>query len=638
MAHHGHRRHRLDARSPDRLELGPVALGLVMLLGAALLAVACAPPAESSSKTPENPLAVSTSNAASFVEDAEAVWLDLAIQNDRAAWVQSNFITVDTNVIAAQARERQIAAQVELAKLAAGFDADEADPVVARKLGRLVTSIVLPAPSEEAKQEELARITSEMEAEYGAGEVCTESAGEETCLDLEDFETVIDESRDPEALLAAWTGWRQVAPRYREQFRRYVELANEGARELGFADLGALWRSGYDLPPDAFAAELDRLWGQVRPLYDALHCHVRAQLAEHYGEGVVAPSAPIPAHLLGNMWAQSWGNVYDLVAPPSVDAGYELGERLRAEGYDPLEMVRTGERFFTSLGLDPLPETFWERSLFTKPADRDVVCHASAWDIDYEDDLRIKMCIEVNAEDFSTIHHELGHNYYQRAYNDQDPLFRDSANDGFHEALGDTVALSITPAYLEEIGLIDQEPPASADLALLMRLALDKVAFLPFGLLIDKFRWEVFSGAIGADEYNAGWWRLREEYQGIEAPVERDESDFDPGAKYHVAANVPYARYFLAHILQFQLHRALCAAAGVEGPLHRCSIYDNAEAGARLAEMMSVGASRPWPEALAMITGPEGGEAEMDATAILDYFAPLQEWLDEQNEGRTCGW
>jgi peptidyl-dipeptidase A len=599
---------------------------------ASTLLASCSP-AESPPASPTG-LPVSNADPAAFVRDAEALWLDLAIETERADWVQANFITVDTNALAAAARERQIAAQVELAELAAGFDASAADPVVARKLRALVTSIDLPAPADPALQAELARITAEMEAEYASGEVCSDQDDSATCRDLEDFESVMDTGRDPQALLDAWTGWREVAPRYRQAFARYVELANAGARELGFDDLGAMWRSKYDMPAGDFAAELDRLWAQVQPLYDALHCHVRARLAERYGESVVDPAAPIPAHLLGNMWAQSWLNVYDLVAPPSVDAGYELGERLRAEGYDAIRMVETGERFFTSLGFDPLPETFWERSLFTKPADRDVVCHASAWDLDFEDDLRIKMCIEVNAEDFSTIHHELGHNFYQRAYKGQDPLFRDSAHDGFHEALGDTVSLSVTPAYLERIGLIDTEPPAAADLALLMQMALDRVAFLPFGLLVDKFRWDVFSGAIGAGEYNAGWWRLREEYQGVRAPVARDEGDFDAGAKYHVAANVSYTRYFLAHILQFQLHRDLCAAAGIEGPLHRCSIYGNTEAGDRLQRMMALGSSRPWPEALATI----GGSREMDASAILDYFAPLQAWLDEQNANRQCGW
>jgi peptidyl-dipeptidase A len=419
----------------------------------------------------------------------------------------------------------------------------------------------------------------------------------------------------------------------RDDYRRFVELANMGARELGFADTGAMWRSGYDMPPEEFAAELNRLWGQVRPLYEALHCHVRARLREHYGDAVPA-GGPLPAHLLGNMWAQSWGNVYELVAPPDADPGYDLDERLEAAGYDPLEMVRSGENFFSSLGFAPLPDTFWERSMFTKPADRDVVCHASAWDVDQVDDLRIKMCIKITAEDFRTIHHELGHNYYQRAYNQQPFLYRNSANDGFHEAIGDVIALSVTPSYLVEIGLLENEPDPAKDLGLLMGDALDKVAFLPFGLLIDQWRWKVFSGEIPAEGYNQGWWDLRLKYQGIAPPVERTEQHFDPGAKYHIPGNTPYTRYFLAHVLQFQFHRDLCAIAGYQGPLNRCTIYGSAEAGERLARTLEMGQSRPWPEALALISG----SGEMDATAILDYFAPLKAWLDEQNAGRRCGW
>jgi len=411
-------------------------------------------------------------------------------------------------------------------------------------------------------------------------------------------------------------------------------VANEGAEELGFSDLGELWRSGYDMAPDDFAAELDRLWEQVRPLYEALHCHVRARLAEQYGESQVPLDQPIPAHLLGNMWSQSWGNIYDLVGPGESDPGYDLTQLLVRNGVDEKEMVRYGERFFTSLGFDPLPDTFWERSLFTKPNDRDVVCHASAWDLDYVDDLRIKMCIEINDEDFTTVHHELGHNFYQRAYAEQDPLYRDSANDGFHEGIGDTIALSVTPEYLVQVGLLDRAPSAKGDLGLLMRQALEKVAFLPFGLLVDQWRWKVFSGEIAPDDYNAGWWALREKYQGVRAPVTRGEDNFDPGAKYHVPANTPYTRYFLAAILQFQFHRSLCEIAGVEGPLHRCSIYGNQEAGKRLIEMLEMGSSKPWPEALEALTG----RPDMDATAILDYFAPLMEWLEEQNRGRECGW
>jgi peptidyl-dipeptidase A len=578
------------------------------------------------------PGAPTAADAARFVDSAEVVLSGLSERAARAQWIQSNFITYDSEILAAQATENYLGAAVELATTAARYaDVPGLDPVVARKLQALRGGLTMPAPSDAEKTAEVTRLQTSMESTYGRGEYCN-AAGE--CWDLGEMTELLATSRDEALLREIWTGWRTVSVPMRGDYQRFVELTNEGARELGYSDVGSLWRSNYDMDPDAFAAELDRLWGQVRPLYDALHCHVRAELADEYGPSVVRPGEPIPAHLLGNMWAQSWSNVYDLVAPPDADPGYDLTERLRAEGYDALEMVRTGERFFSSLGFEPLPSTFWERSLFTKPADRDVVCHASAWNLDDEEDLRIKMCINVNAEDFQVIHHELGHNYYQRAYNTQPWLFRGSANDGFHEALGDAVALSITPTYLRDIGLIDQVPPPEADLGLLMRDALDKVAFLPFGLLVDQWRWQVFSGEIGPDEYNRGWWDLRERYQGVAPPVVRTEAQFDPGAKYHIPGNTPYTRYFLAAILQFQFHRALCEEVGFEGPLNRCSIYDNAEAGARLAAMMEMGSAHPWPEALQALTG----RPDMDASAILDYFAPLKTWLDAQNQGRTCGW
>ena len=576
-------------------------------------------------------VAQTVEEAVAFADSAEAVLYDLGVKAGRAQWIQSTYITHDSEILAAEANEAYTAAAVDLATQAARFN-DLALPYDAeRKLRMLRTGMTMPAPNDAAKTAELSQIASRMESTYGRGEYCREDG---TCLSLPDMERVLAESTDPDSLLDVWAGWRTVSPAMRADYTRFVEIMNEGARELGFSDVGAMWRSNYDMDPDAFAAELDRLWGQVRPLYEQLHCYVRAELAEEYGTDLVPADGPIPAHLLGNMWAQQWGNVYDLVAPEDGDPGYDLTALIRAHGYDAREMVRSGERFFTSLGLDPLPESFWERSLFTKPADRDVVCHASAWNVDDVDDLRIKMCIQPTAEDFQTIHHELGHNYYQRAYNQLPYLYRTSANDGFHEALGDAVALSVTPAYLVEIGLLDEEPDASKDIGLLLRDALDKIAFLPFGLLVDQWRWQVFSGEVAPADYNAAWWDLREHYQGVAAPVERTEQHFDPGAKYHVPANVPYTRYFLAHILQFQFHRALCEAAGYEGPLNRCSIYGNEEAGRRLDAMMQMGASRPWPEALEALTG----SPEMDATALADYFAPLASWLEEQNEGRTCGW
>ncbi|HEX3131069.1 MAG TPA: M2 family metallopeptidase [Thermoanaerobaculia bacterium] len=570
-------------------------------------------------------------DARKLIEKASAELLDLSIEAGRAQWVQSNFITYDTEILAAKRNEVALTRAVEYAKEASKFDDVKLPDDLRRQLDLLKRGLTLPAPSDPKKTAELTRLAASLEAQYGSGKYCPKP---DQCKDLGELENVLAESRDPKEQLEAWTGWHSIAPPMRDEYQRLVEIANEGARELGYKDTGALWRSKYDMPPDDFAKELDRLWGQVQPLYNSLHCYVRARLNQKYGNQVVPLDKPIPAHLLGNMWAQEWANIFDLVAPPNADPGYDLTKILQERKTDAKQMVKYGESFFTSLGFAPLPDTFWERSLLTKPRDRDVVCHASAWSIDYKDDLRIKMCIEPKAEDFATIHHELGHNFYQRAYDEQPFLYQDSANDGFHEAVGDTIALSITPEYLKKIGLIQQVPDTSKDLGLLMRLALDKVAFLPFGLLIDQWRWKVFSGEIPPDKYNAGWWELREKYQGVMAPVARSEKDFDPGAKYHVPGNTPYTRYFLADILQFQLHRGLCQAAGYKGPLNRCSIYGNAEAGKRLQAMLAMGTSRPWPEELKVVTGQD----KMDASAIVDYFAPLKTWLDEQNKGKKCGW
>lgn len=570
-----------------------------------------------------------------FIEDAETRLLTLAIKSQRAAWVHETYITDDTEALAAQADQAVKDATAEFASQARRFESLRLPPDLTRKFYLLKHNADIPAPRDSAKSAELSKIAASLQGDYGKGKWCPEGA-QGKCLSLNEMENIMAQSHDPEEMKRVWIGWHAIAPPMRERYTRMVALANEGAKEMGFADVGAMWRSGYDMPPDAFSAELDRLWLQVRPLYLSLHAYVRSQLAKKYGSSVVAPDAPIPADLLGNIWAQTWDNIYPLLAPPNADSGFDLTEILKSHNTNALGMVRYGERFFTSLGFAPLPETFWERSLFTKPRDRDVVCHASAWDVDYVDDLRIKMCIEIKDEDFSTIHHELGHNFYQRAYDQQPFLFRDSANDGFHEAIGDTIALSVTPEYLKQIGLLESIPPASSDIGLLMKRALGKVAFLPFGLLIDKWRWRVFSGKISPADYNKAWWELRREYQGVAPPVPRSEADFDPGAKYHVAANVPYARYFLAAVLQFQFHRALCRAAGYTGPLHRCSIFNKKEAGARLAKMLTMGKSLPWPDELEALTG----EKQMDATAILDYFAPLKQWLDEQNKlnGVQVGW
>lgn len=577
--------------------------------------------------------APTVAEAERFISKAETRLLDLWVKSGRASWVSENFITDDTEQMSADADAAVKAATAELANESKRYEKLSLPPDVARKFMLLKLSVDIPAPRNPAAQAELAKIDASLDADYGKGTWCPDDK-KENCKQLPDIEKIIDNSRDPKELLAAWEGWHAIAPPMRKRYTRMVELSNQGAREMGFADVGAMWRSGYDMPPDDFAKELDRLWTQVRPLYVSLHAYVRWKLAEKYGKDAVREDEPIPAHLLGNMWSQEWGNIYPLLAPQNAESGPDVAAALRAKNVDARGMVRDAEGFFKSLGFEPLPASFWERSLFTKPRDRDVVCHASAWSIDFKEDLRVKLCLEQTAEDFITVHHELGHNFYQRAYNMQPPLFQNGANDGFHEAIGDTIALSVTPEYLKQIGLIDSVPPPSADIPLLLDRALDKVAFLPFGLLIDQWRWKVFSGEIKPADYNKSWWELRRKYQGIAPPVARSENDFDPGAKFHVAANVPYTRYFLSYILQFQFHRALCKEAGYTGPLNRCSIYGNKAAGAKFAKMLAMGQSRPWPDALEALTG----QRNMDATAILDYFAPLKKWLDEQNAGHKVGW
>jgi peptidyl-dipeptidase A len=573
--------------------------------------------------------------AQKFIEDAEQRLFDLGVKASRAGWVQENFITDDTEQIAAEAGEVANTAATNYAKEAHRYDSISLSPELSRKRLLLELATGFPAPDDPKAQKELAQVLASLDGDYGKGKWCPDG-DKKPCMDVTAVEKWMAEGRNPEELKRAWIGWHAIGAPMRQRYARMVELGNQGSKELGYADVGALWRSNYDMPPDAFAKEEDRLWDQLRPLYESLHAYVRGQLRKKYGNDLVPAHGPIPAHLLGNIWSQEWNNVYSLMDSPKPAQSYDLSKILQDRHTDAKGMVHYGEAFFTSLGFAPLPKTFWERSLFTKPADREVVCHASAWDVDFKDDLRVKMCIQIREEDFRTIHHELGHNFYQRAYNTQPPLFQNSANDGFHEAVGDTIALSVTPEYLKKIGLIDMVPPASGDIDYLLQQALEKVAFLPFGLLVDKWRWEVFSGRVKPEEYNKAWWELRRKYQGIVPPVERTEADFYPGAKYHVPGNVPYARYFLARILQYQFQRALCREAGSTGPLHRCSIYGNKAAGEKLNKMLAMGASKPWPEALATLTG----EKQMDASALADYFAPLKTWLDEQNKANhyPVGW
>lgn len=618
--------------SASLLRASAAALALALPLAAPLAAQdAAAPAAEAAPQYPLTP-----QGAKDWLAAIEPEYAAFVVEYGHISWLNATYLNHDSDTMAAkygaQLTLRQVAYANEAARYAriAGLDAE-----TARKLDILRTGISMPAPGTPGAAEEMNAIATRLGSAYGRGKGTLNGAA----INGSDIEAEMGNlERTPAELKEMWASWHDnVGAPMRADYTRMTGIANDGAKELGFADLGAMWRSGYDMPPEQFSAETERMWQEVKPLYVALHTYVRGKLNDKYGDAVQPRTGPIRADLLGNMWAQEWGNIYPLVAPEGAgDIGYDVTDLIAKKNLDAVGMTKVGEQFFSSLGFASLPATFWERSQFTKPADREVVCHASAWNIDNVDDLRIKMCIKPNADDFTTIHHELGHNYYQRAYNKQDFLHLNGANDGFHEAIGDMIALSITPEYLVQIDMLDpaQVPSADKDIGLLLRQAMDKVAFLPFGLLLDRYRWGLFDGSIPEAATNTGWNDLRREYQGIVPPVDRDPAGFDAGAKYHIPGNVSYTRYFLARLLQFQFYKAACDTAGWEGPLHRCSIYGNKDVGAKLDAMLALGASKPWPDALEAFTG----ERQMNGTAMVEYFAPLMTWLEEQNKGEVAGW
>lgn len=556
----------------------------------------------------------------------------LSKETSAAYWVRNTYITPDTAILAAKAGERSLAFESRVVNQAKQYRDADMDPVTARAIELILRGSSAPAPDDPALQAELSEILTDMEGQYGAGKYC-DAQGE--CRELQELESVLAQSRDYDELLDIWQGWRAVSVPYRKQYQRFVEIGNQGAKDFGYKNLADLWQGGYDMDSESFVKESRRLWAQVKPFYEELHCYVRDKLGETYGVDKVPPEGLIPAHLLGNMWSQTWDNIYDIVEPYEGIDSLDVTAALVDQGYDELKMTRTAEAFFTSLGLPSLPDSFYKNSMLKKPRDRNVVCHASAWDIDNGKDPRIKQCVEINEEQLGTLHHELGHIYYYLMYKDQPSVFKGGAHDGFHEAIGDTIQLSMTPAYLQEKGLIEAATESyEATINNQMKAALQKIAFLPFGKMIDEWRWQVFSGEIAPEDYNAGWWRLRQKYQGIAAPLERSEADFDPGAKYHIPGNTPYTRYFLSFIMQFQFHKALCDVGGYQGPLHECSIYNNKIAGKKLGDLLAMGQSKPWPEAMQAMTG----QRSMDASAIIDYFAPLNAWLKKENQGRQCGW
>ncbi|XP_061223897.1 angiotensin-converting enzyme [Neopsephotus bourkii] len=562
---------------------------------------------------------------------AEAVWNAYT----EASWAYNTNITDHNKEIMLDKNLAMSRHTLEYGMRARQFDpSDFQDESVTRILRKL--SIIERAALPEDELKEYNTILSDMETTYSVAKVCREN---KTCHPLDpDLTDIMATSRDYDELLFAWKGWRDASGKQiKNNYKRYVELSNKAAVLNGYSDNGAFWRSLYET--STFEEDLERLYLQLQPLYLNLHAYVRRALYRKYGEEHINLKGPIPAHLLGNMWAQSWSNIFDLVMPFPDATKVDATPAMKQQGWTPKRMFEESDHFFTSLGLIPMPQEFWDKSMIEKPADgREVVCHASAWDFYNRKDFRIKQCTVVNMDDLITVHHEMGHVQYFLQYMDQPISFRDGANPGFHEAVGDVMALSVsTPKHLHSINLLDQVTDnIESDINYLMSIALDKIAFLPFGYLMDQWRWKVFDGRIKEDVYNQEWWNLRLKYQGLCPPTPRSEDDFDPGAKFHIPANVPYIRYFVSFVIQFQFHQALCAAAKHTGPLHTCDIYQSKEAGKILGEALKLGFSKPWPEAMELITG----QPNMSADALMSYFEPLMAWLVKENEKNeeVLGW
>ena len=567
-------------------------------------------------------------DAARFVADAERRLHDAARRLARAEWIATTYIIADTVALLDDEKAHISALSTELAREALRYmDREmELDRDTRRKIDLLRRTIGTPAPLDPALNAEMQAASGRMETHFAQARVLTPDGAE---LNVDEVGAVLRTSRDPEMLKRLWTGWYDAGPPSAHDYARYVELANEGARTLGFPDAGAETRAGRDMPPEALIAEIERLWSQLQPFYNALHTYVRRRLVERYGEQELGADGTIPLHLLGNLWGQDWSGIEELVLPPGMPEARasDLEARLREHVARPEDMVRLAEGFYTSLGFDPLPQTFWDRSMFVRPRDRHAQMHGLAFDMGDGEDFRIRIGILGSADDFFTLHHELGHNFYHRAYAHQPFLFRFGANGDFQEAVADTVGLSVTPKYLAGIGLGEDVPSSDGDITLLLRRALSSIAFLPFGYMVDRWRWDVFAGKIPPEEYTRAWWEYATRYQKVRPPVDRSAAPFDPGAKFHIPYDYPYMPYFVARVLQYQFHRALCTEARETGPLHRASIYGSRAAGEKLRAMLALGRSRPWQEALEVLCSTR----EMDATAITDYFAPLKEWLDEQN-------
>ncbi|CAG9795376.1 unnamed protein product [Diatraea saccharalis] len=505
-------------------------------------------------------------------------------------------------------------------------------------------SIIGPAALPPDQLDRYNRLINDMLAVYNTAEICAYNEPFKCGLHLQpELQFIMSHSRDWDELQHVWTEWRRnTGKRIRDLYEQLVDLTNQAARLNNFTDASAYWMFPYGTLN--LRQDIDEVWEQVKPLYELLHAYVRRRLRESYGPERISRSAPIPAHILGDMWGQSWAGIVPVTLPYPGKTLVDVTPEMVQQGFTPLTIFQLAEEFFVSMNMSAMPPDFWALSVLDQPADRHIHCQPSAWDFCNKHDYRIKMCTHVDMKDLVTAHHEMAHIEYFLAYRNQPKVFRDGANPGFHEAIGEAVALSVaSPRHLQTLGLVQRSVDDTAhDINYLFTQAMDKLAFLPFALVMDKWRWDVFTGDIRKEQYNCHWWRLREQYQGIKPPVLRSELDFDPGSKYHIPANIPYIRYFVSTILQFQIYRALCEKTGqyIPGdpsrPLHKCDFYRNPEAGKILTRIMERGSSAPWSKILQETIG----EWRLNGEALRDYFRPLENWLQSENlrTGEYLGW
>jgi len=612
---------------------------LLLVAGGAVLGL----PQEPLSSAINFPGSELEAKATAFVEDAEKQLEADAIEATFASWNYESNITDHNQQISLAAAKKSGLLVKKLGKEAQAFDLTQVkneDVKRKLKLMRNLGTSALP----EAKLGRFNQLVSDMGSTYSKAKVTKRGGSDLWSLEPELTE-IMASSRDPDELQYYWEQWREKSGKMiKGNYHEYIDLYNEAAKLNGFSDASMMKVDPYE--SKTFIQEMEDTWQGLKPLYEKLHAYVRNKLAAQY-PGKVQPGGALPAHLLGNMWAQQWNNIGDILKPYPSKPNLNVTGAMISQGWNQKKMFEKAEEFFTSMGLKPMPQEFWEGSILQKPEDgRDLTCHASAWDFYNGKDYRIKQCTRVNQEDFITVNHEMGHIQYYLQYSGQSYFYRTGANPGFHEGVADILSLAVgTAEYFQRLGLVGEEVDVAdeeTNINILFDMALERIAFLPFGYLVDKFRWDVYSGVTSKEEMNCHWWKLRNQIQGLEPPSKRSKDHFDPGAKYHVAGDVGYVRYFTAFIYEFQFYRAMCLQSGryVPGdpkkPLHRCNFYGSVEAGDKLKEMLVLGASRPWKEAMMKMTG----QPEMSTKAIREYFEPLEKWLDEQNSaaGVSVGW